>query len=420
MKKFSIFVLIVYSLLITFCARKTPSIRLYGERALTRSAGWQYLEKNKPRKAISFFSKIDNPYLKNTGLAYSYLEMKSYEKSEKLFKKALKHREGYSALAGLAQLKEIEKKFEEAFYYYRQALETGEEENPYIKSKMDYLKGVLTQSLLKKLEKEESLRKRADLIEDILFVSPEMSKLREELIRYYFSEGYYKKVVEHYDELLNYENRPGKKIRTIYAKSLYKSEMYTSALLEMEELYKDYPDDLEFERLYYDWKAKIESLKIDKYIKRIEEKKSISREELAAVLYSRFSKIIDALPLRPRIILDIQNSWAKDFVKKVVFTGIMKVELNHNFNLSKEVSRLDMAEILYRFTKRVKVRVKGKKIRIADVPPYHFKRKYINFAVSNGLMVLDKDKRFYPQRKIAGKELSAILERLSILLRDKN
>ncbi len=420
MKKFSIFILIVYSLLITFCAQKTPSIRLYGERELTGSAGWQYLEKNKPQKAISFFNKLDNPYLKNTGLAYSYLEMKSYEKSEKLFKEALKHREGYSALAGLAQLKEIEKKFEEAFYYYRKALQTSEEENPYIKSKMDYLKGVITQNLLKKLEKEESPKKRADLIEDILFVSPEMNKLREELIRYYFSEGNYKKVVEHYDELLNYKDKPSKEIRAIYAKSLYKSEMYTSALLEMEELYKDYPDDLEFERLYYDWKAKIESLKIDKYIKSVREKKTITREELAAILYSKFSNMIDSLTLNPKIILDIQSSWAKEFIKKIVFAGIMKVELNHNFNLQKEVSRLEMAEILYRFLKKVRIKIKGKRVKIADVPSYHFKRKYINFVVSNGLMVLDKDKKFYPQRKVSGKELSAILEKLSILLRDKH
>lgn len=417
MRKIFIFLLVIYLFFIYSCISKSPAIRLYSDSNLSSSQGWTFLEKNKADKAIAYFNSLNNLYQKSLGLGYAYLELKKFSKSENYFNQALEIKESFSALAGMAQLKELENKLEDAFYYYKRALEVNEEGNPYVKSKTDFLKGKLTQKLLKKLETEKNIEKRIKLIGRILMISPEIIKFRKEIIRYYFSKGNYKKVVEHYNKLLNYEKIPEKSIRAIYAKSLFNSEMYSSALIEMEELYKDYPDDPEYEELYYSWKAKLESLKINKYIKSIEEKESITREEIAAILYSKFSNTIDTLPRKPEIILDIGGSWAKDFIRKLVFSGIMKVERNHNFNTKKEVTRLEMAEILYRFLRKLKIKgLSYGRVRINDVPKYHFKRKYINFVVKNGLMKLDENNNFYPTRKLTGKELGLIVERIKHFL----
>ncbi len=417
MKKVFIFLVISSFLIFNACFTKSPPIRLYGDTELSNSQGWTLLEKNKPKKAVKFFNSVSDDYTRYLGLGYSYLELKNFSKSEEYFNKALEIKESFSAFAGMAQLKELENKLEDSFYFYKKALEVSEDSNPYIQSKVEYIKGILSGEFLKKLDSETDENKRVKIIEKLLFISPEIVKFRKELIRYYFSKGDYEKVIAHYNKLINYEKTPEKDIRAIYAKSLFKKEMYSSAIIEMEELYKDYPDDLEFERLYYDWKAKLESLKIDKYIKSIKDKESITREELAAILYSKFNNKIDSLPQKPKIILDIGTSWAKDFITKIVFTGIMKIERNHNFNCKKEITRLDMAEILYRFLRKLKIkRLSYGRVRIKDVPKYHFKRRYINFVVKNGIMRLDNKGNFYPTKKITGKELELIIERISSLL----
>ncbi len=415
-----IFIILVGILLIQFCNKESSSVKLFVDNTVSvKSEGWNLLETGKIEKAKEYFKKEADEYEKNIGLGYVYLKLNKPRQAKKFFKKGLDIKESFILYSGLAQSEEKLGNKIEALEYYRKALTFYDDS--YIQAKVNTLEGELSQKLILKIDKEEkNSDKREKLIKKLLRVSPDANQYRIELIGYLFYKGDYKEVIDYYNGLIINGSKPGEKTRLYYAKSLYKTGLYKSALTEIEELYKDYPDDLEYENLYYEWRAKVESLKIDEYISNIKDKEKITREEVAALLYSDFNKYIDNLSKKPVIILDIDNSWAKEFIKKLVFTGIMKIEKNHTFNFNKTVNRMEMASIIYKLLRKTGYKINFKRrIYIKDIPVYHIKRRIIEKIISLNIMKLDENNNFNSLKPVSGKELLDILEKLKYLLNNK-
>ncbi len=419
MKKRTIFFVSLLMILVffQFCGKNTLPVKLFVDNTINiQNEGWNLLQNGKIEKAKDYFDKSKDEYEKYSGLAYVYLELNNIGKAKEYFLKALDIKESFLLYSGLAQAEEKAGDKVKALDYYREALNFYKDS--YIQAKVNSLEGELSEKLLLKIEKtKKNSDKREKLIKELLDVSPASEKYRIELIGYLFYKGDYAGVIKYYNGLLNKENKPDEKTRLYYAKSLYKTGLYKSALTEMEDLYRDYPDDQEYENLYYEWRAKVESLKINEYIKDIKDKEKIVREEVAALLYSDFNNYIDRLNKKSVIILDIDDSWAKNFIIKLVFTGIMKIEDNHTFNPEKPVTKMEMATISYNLLKKVGIKLHNKeRLYIRDIPVYHIKRRIIENIVALNIMKLDNKNNFNPLKIITGREILDILEKLKYIL----
>jgi tetratricopeptide (TPR) repeat protein len=419
-KSILFFMSLIILILFQFCGKNTVTVKLLVDSTINiKNEGWSLLQNGQIEKAKEYFDKSDDEYEKYSGLGYVYLESNKLKKAKEYFLKALDLKESFILYSGLAQTEERMGDKVKALDYYREALNFYNDS--YIQAKVSSFEGELSEKLLLKLDKaKKNSDKREKLIKELLIITPKAEQYRIELIGYLFYKGDYEGVIKYYNGLLNNEKKPDEKTRLYYAKSLYKTGLYKSALTEIEDLYRDYPDDQEYENLYYEWRAKVESLKINDYIKDIRNKEKIVREEVAALLYSGFNKYIDRLKTKSVIILDIDNSWAKNFIMKLVFTGIMKIEDNHTFNPDKPVTKMEMASILYNLLKKTGISLYNKeRIYIRDIPIYHIKRKIIEKIIALNIMKLDNKNRFNPLKIITGREILDILEKLKYTL-EKN
>ena len=403
------------------CVKRGGEINLCldGAQGLSQD-GWNRLQKGEAGKALALFEKIDDPYQRWLGSGYAYLLQGKREKAREAFRYALAKKESFSVYCGLAQSEDHPKGNQEnAFSFYHKAASLNPQDS-FVKERLTQLRTSLLQRLSAQIETlSKDSPEREALILKILYVAPDASLYRSELIHYYFGKGIMKEAIDHYNTLLKYV-QPDQSLRVVYANALYNEGIYSSALTAMEELFKDYPDNREYERLYYNWKAKVDALKAQPYVKNLSSQASVTRAEAATFLWVKLHEAIEGLPTRAEILLDIDTHWGKEFIQKVVCAGLISPEDNHTFVPEKSFSRWELATFYARLAKELKIEAANRgKTMLKDVPAYHRQRKEIENAVALGVLLPDGAQRFSPGRSVSGKELAESVDRFSQLIRKR-
>jgi len=418
MKKIYIFFFLLLILFVS-CSQKNINVNLTVDNNVEEeSNGFVLLRENKTKKAILIFEKEEDNYIRNLGLGYAYLKLNELENAKYYFNKALGSNESFSVYSGLAQLEENMGNYKRAYFYYRKASKIREDN--FVNSKLKLLKERVLDSVKFELQNIDSgTEEWKNLLIEYLKINPENTLYREKLISYLYKSDKYDEVIKNYHQLLSYNAAPSEKTKFYYAKSLYNKSEYNKALNAMEEIYREFPNKTRYEDLYYRWKAKVESFKVKEHIQNISSSESITREQAAAILYSKLNKQIDSINKNPSIIIDIERSWAKDFIKRIVFASIMKVEDNHTFNPKKQITRMNAAIIYYRMINLFDINLKRKRYeKITDIPEYHIQRDKISLIVSNNLMSLNSNNRFNPSKYVSGKSFIETVEKIKKIIED--
>ncbi len=105
---------------------------------------------------------------------------------------------------------------------------------------------------------------------------------------------------------------------------------------------------------------------------------SLTREELAALVYFRTDKLKAVKsPPQPQIITDIGGSWAEKYIRKITGYRVMSVYPNHTFQPRAEVNRGEFAQVIVSLLKGLGLyetyRESMPKVKLAydDIDPFN-------------------------------------------------
>ena len=151
---------------------------------------------------------------------------------------------------------------------------------------------------------------------------------------------------------------------------------------------------------------------------------AVTREDMAALIAVKFKDPLEAAPPRTPVIVDISTSWALREIVKVAGYDIMEVNSNRTFEPQKMLSRADLADVLVRLVSALRKRgfriveqIPVDRVRIADVPPDHFRFPAVSRAIAFQLLDLGPDRTFQPDRAVPGAEAIKALDLLEGLIK---
>ncbi len=409
-----LFLIVVVAFIFSFCAPAHRDIIIEAPKGGNIS-GFSLIEQGKLKEAEKFFMEEEDPFLKNIGLGYIALRKGKLILAEERFEKAEEYEKESPVLAlGFAQLYEMKKNDEKALLYYKKAFSFLPESSR-IKIKIDYLKGKLSELYLKKLLKEKDQKKWITIAEKLLLISPDIKDVREELIKKLYLLKDYKKVVSVYR---GFEEPPSPDVRFMYIKSLQALSLYREALKFAESLYQDFPENSDYEKLYYYLKEKVKEIELPVDILRFKKKKYITREEFSMIVWTKLGDFLEGIKEKPVIIVDIGNANGAKFLKKLAWRGLLQVGRSHMIYPKNIVKRYELAKFSYRIVSYFRIKVPYKKIKIKDVPVYNVNYRAIYTACTLKLLNLNSG-MFFPLKAVSGKELLDFIFKLEILLKER-
>ncbi len=411
MSKKALFLIII--LIFYFGCLTQSRVSIFLTPDTPQSEGWSYIKEGNTKEAEKFFSSIDEPFEKNLGMGYVMLVSGKPFKAIDYFKKASNYGKSSLLFSGFAQAYELIEDEEKALEFYKLSYDYNPR-SPQVKAKIDYLKGKLTEKYLKKFYSEKKEEEKIKIGEKLLFISPELDEVREELIRIIYKKESFKEVVSIYSGFLR---TPHPDVRFFYIKSLESLKLYERALKEAEFLFQDFPEKKEYEELYYSLKEKVKELGLPLNIEELKKKKTITREEFAVSIFFKLGDYIDKLKDRPVIIVDVGRDKKSLYLKKLAYKGLIDVGRSHKVHPKQPLKKYELAEVSYRLVKAYGVKIPYKEIKIVDVPRYNLNYRAIRASVILGILELEKGGYFRPVKNVSGRMLFDFLERLSEKLR---
>jgi hypothetical protein len=139
---------------------------------------------------------------------------------------------------------------------------------------------------------------------------------------------------------------------------------------------------------------------------------SVTRERVAAVLVRYFPQLTER-PQTPRIVTDIETSWARSEIQTVVDIGVMSTLPNHAFDPLAPVTRGDFATALARLIRVLGApRVDAAPIPTPDVPSTSTQYGDIQLVLGRGLMTLQNSGTFGISDYVSGQDTIRAAERL--------
>jgi tetratricopeptide (TPR) repeat protein len=143
----------------------------------------------------------------------------------------------------------------------------------------------------------------------------------------------------------------------------------------------------------------------------------ITRAQFAALLAVNLEFLQKYSSSTAHILVDTIGHWAKNFILKAVNLGIMDSYPNRTFQPNQPLSRLELAKGASRILEILESN-EGKRIttssnvNISDVPGDNVYYPMIAKAVSAGVVSLDGDGGFHPNRSVSGAEALSVVNRL--------
>ncbi len=151
----------------------------------------------------------------------------------------------------------------------------------------------------------------------------------------------------------------------------------------------------------------------------LEQKPMIVREDLAALIAIQLEDLRERVreSLSGVIMIDIDDSWAQDYIREVVAWRIMEPFQNHAFRTDLEVSRMMFAEVVYRVLELIDATGKIHPVSPTDVSSAHYLYERILVVVGQGILPLGPRNTFGLLEPVSGKEATAAMQRLVRLAR---
>ncbi|MBI5206623.1 MAG: tetratricopeptide repeat protein [Candidatus Firestonebacteria bacterium] len=378
------------------------------------------------------------------------------EESIEAFKKSIEINDNFfPSYIELGKIYSYNNKFDQALEIYRSVIRYDDNYVPaYLGisriffQKKDYPKAMEVLEKLNPDERDESVSMQLDIIKrkmnnvlqgvligDILYKNGYFDDAYE---KYFTAEqdfpGYipvYIKIADVYLEKNNIE-----KAEEYYKKAQAINKAYIPALLGQAKIYEMRKNN-EMAYKYYRQIQKIdpENKKAFNFIKlqerdtdisvRMEEiskSLNLTREELAVLLVEKFElerRITDRI--KGVIIIDIDDHWAYDYIKKIVETGIMDLFPNRMFLPTKSVTKGEFALCL----KNIRAKLSYEKIidkdfsklisvsPYKDVPPLHERFNAVISSSLDGVLTGFNDNTFKADDLISGEEAIEAINRLN-------
>jgi tetratricopeptide (TPR) repeat protein len=151
----------------------------------------------------------------------------------------------------------------------------------------------------------------------------------------------------------------------------------------------------------------------------LEQKSMIVREDLAALIAIQLEDLRESVreSLSGVIMIDIDDSWAQDYIREVVAWRIMEPFQNHAFRTDLEVSRMMFAEVVYRVLELIGATEKIHPVNPTDVSSAHYLYERILVVVGQGILPLGPRNTFGLLEPVSGEEATAAMQRLVRLVR---
>lgn len=146
----------------------------------------------------------------------------------------------------------------------------------------------------------------------------------------------------------------------------------------------------------------------------LEDKRQIVRQDLAALIAIRLPNLGEraAAPRAGVIIIDIEDSWAEDYIREVVEWGVMQVFQNHAFGPELVIKRQFFAEIAYRVLELLDATEDAPRARLSDVATEHYFYDQIRVVVGQGILSVGPRGAFGLLEPVTGAEAVAAVQRL--------
>jgi tetratricopeptide (TPR) repeat protein len=160
-------------------------------------------------------------------------------------------------------------------------------------------------------------------------------------------------------------------------------------------------------------------------LQRVAELGQATRGDLAALLGTRLTRLIEQAPQREAVVItDIGGHWAAAWIHEVTRAGFMDVYSNHEFQPGMPLRRADLAVVASRVLQiigmaqpqRFQEWQRGRPA-IADVEPGNLNYAAAALVVTAGVMPLLDGGAFLPARPASGAEALDVLGRLEVLSR---
>lgn len=380
---------------------------------------WKLIEEGKGRKAYLKLKKMDpNSFFTSISMGYSLLLMGNIDTAELWFKKALSiEKENSSPHVGLAQIYEKKGNLKEAFSEWREAYNLNPQ-NVNVKLRLEKLKNFNTEKALKKANEYIStgdLENGINSIEEALFYSPELIPVRLQLIELLEKKGREIECISHL-EIVSKSQPENLTIKRKLGILYLKNENYERAYDLFKELSEYDPKDREIKEFLIKAENGLLSIKLPPAWKDIPDKKAITRGDLAGLIAVKFQKLFKDIYIKPPIIVDVSNHWARNFILQVTSLEIMDVYPNHAFYPEDFINRQNFAvavykliDVLERLGKNIYGKLEFKKPEIRDIPVEHILRPTIEKIVGYGIMDLKDNGFFKPGDPVSGRESIGVL-----------
>ncbi|MGD8329215.1 MAG: tetratricopeptide repeat protein [Acidobacteriota bacterium] len=153
----------------------------------------------------------------------------------------------------------------------------------------------------------------------------------------------------------------------------------------------------------------------------LDSKAQITRADLAALIAIRLEDLADLVeePLSGVIIVDVADSWARDYIYEVVSWGIMQLFQNHSFGPDLVIKRQYFAEVAYRIVDLLGATEGAPRARLSDVATEHYFYDQIRVVVGLGILETGPRDTFGLLEPVSGEEAVAAVQRLVRLARSR-
>jgi tetratricopeptide (TPR) repeat protein len=150
---------------------------------------------------------------------------------------------------------------------------------------------------------------------------------------------------------------------------------------------------------------------------------TLTRAQIASLIGVRLESLLAQARPQQKIITDIRNHWAQQWIGPVVRAGIMDTLPNYEFEPSRRVRRAELATTVSRMLAligsikpQLAKKWQGTRLQIADVPSTHLSYPAVSMVVAAGVMPLSGN-NFDLLRPVTGAQALEIIGRLEALAR---
>ena len=389
--------------------------------------GWEWLARGAPDRALKVFQTSAAPLdKKHIAFAYVFISKNKPGLAREHFEKSLSLAPGnYEAETGLAMAYEMAGDPGNAYLVYSR-LVARYPEDARVRGKYLEIKSTETERHLAEAEREraEGRTERAiGLLERAAYYSPENTAIQMQIAEFHFQKKDWETALAHFLDLQS--KLPDTAAVLLRLLDIYEATgQLDRALLIADRLIALQPSDPALQERRRQIKDRFLVLELPPKFKDIFFKKEVNREDLAALIGFYFRDYLE-IGGAPAILTDIDSSFARDEIIKVVGAGIIRERPNHTFDRFSLPDRAAFAVALDTLIHTIEARgrrflftPRDRALSAGDIPPEHKYAGIIAFMLQAQLIELDPAGNFNPTAPLSPNEVVSALQKIRYATRE--